>query len=114
MEFGFRIGSALAEAGFTTLEAADGTEGLAKLRQVRPAAVFLDLDMPAGKAWLYRPGSDQGKHGTHKTAYRGHQRVIAIGPRSVRERGPTRYQLSQWAIASRGARRPGLKSVPFV
>ena len=34
-----------------------------------------------GKIWLYRPGSDQGPHGTHKTAYRGQDRVISIGPR---------------------------------
>src|SRR5437762_8652985 len=34
-----------------------------------------------GKVWLYRPGSDQGPAGKHKTAWRGHQRVIPIGPR---------------------------------
>jgi integrase len=41
----------------------------------------IDLDT-SGKIWLYRPGSDQGPHGTHKTAWRGHQRIIAIGPRA--------------------------------
>ncbi len=39
----------------------------------------IDLDM-RGQDWLYRPGSDQGKHGTHKTAYRGQDRIIFIGP----------------------------------
>jgi integrase len=41
----------------------------------------IDLDM-TGRVWLYRPGSDQGPEGTHKTAYRGHQRIIALGPRA--------------------------------
>jgi integrase len=40
----------------------------------------IDLDT-AGKVWLYRPGSDQGAEGAHKTAHRGHRRIIPIGPR---------------------------------
>jgi integrase len=40
-----------------------------------------DIDM-TGKVWLYRPGSDEGPHGAHKTAHHGHQRVIAIGPKA--------------------------------
>jgi integrase len=40
----------------------------------------IDLDM-TGKVWMYRPGSDQGPHGQHKTAHRGHRRVVPIGPR---------------------------------
>jgi integrase len=40
-----------------------------------------DIDM-TGKVWLYRPGSDRGPEGQHKTAHHGHQRVIAIGPRA--------------------------------
>ncbi|HLN29938.1 MAG TPA: hypothetical protein VK395_19500, partial [Gemmataceae bacterium] len=39
----------------------------------------IDLDT-SGNVWLYRPGSDR-EHGQHKTAWRGHDRVIAIGPR---------------------------------
>jgi integrase len=39
-----------------------------------------DLDM-SGPVWLYRPGSDEGFEGRHKTAHHGHQRVIAIGPK---------------------------------
>src|SRR5262249_48069796 len=51
---------------------------------MRPGEVAIlrgiDLDM-TGPVWLYRPGSDRGPEGTHKTAYRGHRRVIPIGPR---------------------------------
>jgi integrase len=41
----------------------------------------IDIDM-AGKVWLYRPGSDQGQNGQHKTAHRGHVRIVPIGPKS--------------------------------
>lgn len=44
--------------------------------RVRPC----DLDT-SGDVWVYRPGSDQGPHGRHKTAYRGQDRIIVIGPR---------------------------------
>jgi hypothetical protein len=51
---------------------------------MRPGEVVIlraiDLDM-RGPVWLYRPGSDQ-EHGLHKSAWRGHDRVIAIGPRA--------------------------------
>jgi integrase len=54
------------------------------LTGMRPGEVViiraLDIDM-TGKVWLYRPGSDQGAHGTHKTAHRGQDRIIPIGPR---------------------------------
>jgi integrase len=40
----------------------------------------IDLDT-SGPVWLYRPGSDHGPCGAHKTAHHGHQRAIAIGPR---------------------------------
>ncbi len=39
-----------------------------------------DVDQ-SGPVWLYRPGSDRGPNGQHKTAWRGHQRNILIGPR---------------------------------
>jgi integrase len=39
----------------------------------------IDLDT-TGKIWLYRPGSDQGPAGVHKTAYLDQQRVVPIGP----------------------------------
>jgi integrase len=41
----------------------------------------IDIDM-TGKVWLYRPGSDRGPHGEHKTSWRGHDRIIALGPRA--------------------------------
>jgi integrase len=51
---------------------------------MRPGEVVIiraiDIDM-TGKVWLYRPGSDRGPEGTHKTAYRGRKRIIPIGPR---------------------------------
>ncbi len=50
---------------------------------MRPGEVVImrgvDLDT-SGKVWLYRPGSNQGPQGIHKTAWRGQQGVIAIGP----------------------------------
>jgi integrase len=53
------------------------------LAGMRPGEVVLlracDLDV-TGNVWLYRPGSEEGPEGRHKTAYHGHQRVIAIGP----------------------------------
>jgi integrase len=57
---------------------------LQSLTGMRPGEVVImrpiDIDT-TGKVWLYRPGSDQGPEGTHKTAHRGHGRVIPIGPR---------------------------------
>ncbi|HYT94308.1 MAG TPA: site-specific integrase [Gemmataceae bacterium] len=52
----------------------------------RPAEVCLirpiDIDMRNPSCWVYRPGSDQGSHGTHKTAHHGHERMIFIGPKA--------------------------------
>jgi integrase len=42
----------------------------------------LDLEMRSPDCWIYRPGSDQGEHGVHKTAHHGHDRLILIGPRA--------------------------------
>src|SRR5206468_1194089 len=42
----------------------------------------IDLDMSNPACWVYRPGSDQGPHGEHKTAHHGHDRAILIGPRA--------------------------------
>jgi integrase len=51
---------------------------------MRPGEVVnirgLDIDT-TGPVWLFRPGSDRGPRGAHKTAWRGHERVIPIGPR---------------------------------
>jgi integrase len=55
------------------------------LTGMRPGEVTvmrtIDLDT-SGKLWLYRPGSDRGPHGRHKNAWRGHGKVIVIGPRA--------------------------------
>jgi hypothetical protein len=32
--------------------------------------------------WVYRPGSDQGQCGQHKTAHHGHERLVLIGPKA--------------------------------
>jgi integrase len=52
----------------------------------RPAEACLlramDLDVSNPACWVYRPGSDQGAHGEHKTAHHGHDRSILIGPRA--------------------------------
>jgi integrase len=40
----------------------------------------IDIDMRNSLCWLYRPGSDEGSHGTHKTSHHGHDRIILIGP----------------------------------
>jgi integrase len=39
----------------------------------------IDIDT-TGRVWYYRPGSDCGPAGEHKTAHHGYQRVVAIGP----------------------------------
>jgi integrase len=42
----------------------------------------IDIDRSDPACWVYRPGSDFGEHGTHKTAHHGHDRLILIGPRA--------------------------------
>ena len=41
----------------------------------------IDLEV-SGPVWVYRPGSDQGPEGDHKTAHYGHERTLLIGPRA--------------------------------
>ncbi len=59
---------------------------LQRLTGCRPDEVCrlrpLDLDMSNPACWVYRPGSDQGEHGQHKTAHHDHERLILIGPRA--------------------------------
>jgi integrase len=64
-------------------------QGLVKFQQLtgcRPAEAcmlrVIDLDMSNPSCWVYRPGSDSGEHGEHKTAHHGHDRAILIGPRA--------------------------------
>lgn len=51
---------------------------------MRPGEVVrlraLDIDRQ-GKVWFYRPGSDQGPEGEHKTAHKGFSRNVPLGPR---------------------------------
>ena len=51
---------------------------------MRPGEVVVmrgcDIDKQ-GPTWTYRPGSDRGPNGRHKTAWRGHARAVLIGPR---------------------------------
>jgi integrase len=42
----------------------------------------LDLDLSNPSCWVFRPGSDQGPHGEHKTAHHDHERLVLIGPRA--------------------------------
>jgi integrase len=46
--------------------------------RVRP----LDIDMGNESCWVYRPGSDRGRHGEHKTARHNHDRLVLVGPRA--------------------------------
>jgi integrase len=59
---------------------------LQRLTGCRPDEVCrlrpLDLDMGNPSCWVYRPGSDLGACGEHKTAHHGHERVILIGPKA--------------------------------
>jgi integrase len=64
----------------------------------------LDLDT-AGPVWFYRPGSDRGRHGAHKNAYRGQDRVIAIGPRAQEVLRPwLRLNLQEYLFQPKEAR----------
>jgi integrase len=60
--------------------------GFQRLTGCRPDEVCrvrpLDLDLNNPACWVYRPGSDQGPEGDHKTAHHGHERLILVGPRA--------------------------------
>ena len=78
------------------------------LTGMRPGEVTImrtiDLDM-TGKVWLYRPGSDQGTHGRHKTAHRGQTRVVLIGPKAQQVLRPwLRLNLTEYLFQPREAR----------
>jgi integrase len=64
-------------------------QGMVRFQQLtgcRPAEACrlraVDIDMGDPTCWVYRPGSDQGPHGEHKTAHHGHDRLVLIGPRA--------------------------------
>jgi integrase len=58
---------------------------LQRLTGVRPGEVCMmracDLDT-SGDVWLYRPGSNLGPVGQHKTAHHGKHRIVALGPKA--------------------------------
>jgi integrase len=58
---------------------------LQRLTGMRPGEVCrmrgIDLEASA-PVWVYRPGSDLGPEGDHKTAHHGHERAILLGPRA--------------------------------
>jgi integrase len=94
----------------TLLHLPDRVRAMVQLRQtgMRPGEVCLmrgiDLDT-TGKVWLYRPGSDQGPHGTHKTAWHGHDRVVAIGPKAQEILRPwLRLNLQEYLFQPRESR----------
>jgi site-specific recombinase XerD len=81
---------------------------LQRLTGMRPGEVTvlrgIDLEM-SGPVWLYRPGSDKGKHGAHKNAYRGQDRVVPIGPRGQEVLRPwLRLNLEEYLFQPREAR----------
>jgi integrase len=58
---------------------------LQRLTGMRPGEVCrlrgMDLEV-SGPVWVYRPGSDRGPEGEHKTSHHGHERTVLIGPRA--------------------------------
>jgi integrase len=58
---------------------------LQRLTGMRPGEVCrmrgMDLEV-SGPVWVYRPGSDRGAEGEHKTAHHGHERAVLLGPRA--------------------------------
>jgi integrase len=58
---------------------------LQRLTGMRPGEVCrlrgIDLEV-CRQVWVYRPGSDQGPEGDHKTAHHGHERTVLLGPRA--------------------------------
>jgi integrase len=77
------------------------------LTGMRPGEVTvmrgMDLEM-TGKVWAYRPGSDAGPHGKHKTAHRGQSRVILLGPRAQEVLRPwLRLNLQEYLFQPREA-----------
>jgi integrase len=93
------------------------------LTGMRPGEVTImrTIDLETGsKVWAYRPGSDRGPHGTHKTAYRGQDRFILIGPRAQEVLRPwLRLNIQEYlcqpceAMETLRARRRGERKTPM-
>jgi integrase len=78
------------------------------LTGMRPGEVIvmrgIDLETFA-PVWTYRPGSDRGPHGAHKTAWRGQSRVVLIGPRGQEVLRPwLRLNLNEYLFQPKEAR----------
>jgi integrase len=58
---------------------------LQRLSGMRPGEVCrmrgIDLEV-TDAVWVFRPGSDRGPEGEHKTAHHGHERTILLGPKA--------------------------------
>jgi integrase len=58
---------------------------LQRLTGMRPGEVCrmrgIDIET-SPPVWVFRPGSDVGSEGDHKTAHHGHERAVLIGPRA--------------------------------
>jgi len=71
-----------------------------------------DVDTRCAACWIYRPGSEYGQHGQHKSAHHKKERAILIGPkcqdllRQYLNASPTSYCFSPLASeVARNARR---------
>jgi integrase len=88
-------------------------QGMVRFQQLtgcRPAEACLlraiDLDRSNPACWVYRPGSDQGPNGEHKTAHHGRERAILIGPRAQEVvRGYLKTDLRAYLFCPRDATR---------
>ena len=79
----------------------------------------IDLET-GGPVWKYRPGSDQGKHGSHKNSWRGHDRIVLIGPRGQEVLRPwLRLNVTEYlfqpceAVAARNEERRQRRKTPM-
>jgi signal transduction histidine kinase/CheY-like chemotaxis protein len=70
----YALAQVLSETRYEVVEAADGPEGLARVKDVRPSAVFLDLEMPGlgGEEVLRRLREDPGTRELPVIVYTSH------------------------------------------
>jgi integrase len=82
---------------------------LQRLTGMRPGEVIVmrtrDLDTSGG-VWFYRPGSDRGPEGKHKTAHQGRGRAIPVGPQGQKVLKPwLRLRLEEYLFQPAESRR---------
>src|SRR5262245_56114773 len=80
---------------------------LQRLTGMRPGEVCrlrgMDLET-SDPVWVYRPGSDRGAEGDHKTAHHGHERAVLLGPRAQQVLKPwLRTDLTAYLFSPREA-----------